>query len=396
MVIIILLSNKMDFPQLIIDTCENYKDVTLFPNRIEKSKDKIRITYDIIPIKYLDKKYLISLAFPYYYDKINVESNSTLYSINLIHISYELNLSIFSSEDYNDEFYQIEDFKYTIPLDKYDNFKFINSTEKKLIDIDHIDYIFENFNNPMLPPFAYLSCQSESIYEGAILVNLLNKSIYGIVDSKPFNIPIVIPSIAIKRLLDGLTTNFEYTNFFCDYELYESVLSSGIKIINSEYDDIRTDEVIIKIENIVPNEPIQNLKMITVDGNPRIHYEKINEYVPIEVYMWYEWLPSTVISIETYYMGVFGKKYMKFIDYKEILNTPIFIQEENKESIKFTYRLYEYFAEKNIILDNDIIKKAMDFPYNKKYQNIYLDINNNLINLKCEDFTNFPVNLANI
>jgi len=386
----------MDFPQLIINTCENYKDVTFFPIRIEKSRQLISLTFDMIPIEYLEKKYFISLSFPFYYDKLHLKDQEKIYSINLIHQSDELNLSLFTCDEYNGIFYTLEDFKYTIPKDKFDDFKFVNNIEKKLIDITHIDYIFENFNNQMLPPFAYLQCQTESFYHGEILVNVINKSIYGIVDSRPFNTAIVIPSITIKRLFNGLSTNFEYTNFYCNYELYESVLNSGIKIINSEYDNIRTDEVISKIEHIIPHKPIINLIMHHINDNIFIHYDKINEYVPIEVYMWYEWLPTTVISLETYYMGSFGKKYMKFIDYKHILNIPISNEIDYTQSKvkRLTYRLIEYFTEKNIILDNQYIKDLMDSPY--KQTKIYLDINNDLINLKCEDFTNFPVNLANI
>ena len=47
-------TTTMHFPQLIIKTVENFKDITLFPF-IQKSYKTITIAYDIIPIKYEGK-----------------------------------------------------------------------------------------------------------------------------------------------------------------------------------------------------------------------------------------------------------------------------------------------------------------------------------------------------
>ena len=345
-------------------------------------------------LKYEGKNYFIALSFPYKYDEIHLQISSphedeptNIYAINLIHQSDELNLSIFTCDHYEGSFFSLDDLKYKIPKDNFNDFKFLNNKEDRLININHIDYIFKNFDHDLLPPFAYLLSQSETIYNGAILFNVLNKSIYGIVKktmskNATLNTQIVIPSIAIKRLLDGLTTNFKYSNIFCEYELYSSKLvESGIKINNSLYDNIVPNEVISQI---------QDLKII----NGNINYNKIDECVPIEVYMWYEWLPTTYIQINTYYKGTFATKNMQFIDYKELLKIPYSNQNEDTKIKRLTFRLMEYFAEKNIILDNESIDNAIINPFNTP--KVYLDISEELLNLRCEDVTHFLVNLANI
>ena len=378
---------EMNLHQIVINTCENFKEVTMFPF-IKKSKENISIIYDIIPIKYNNKNYFISLAFPYIYDITYLQISSSkeskiIHSLNLIHSSDELNLSIFTCEDSVniDTFYTLDDLKYKIPKDKFDDFKFLNNREEKLIDINHIDYIFENFDSPQLPPFAYLACQSNEIYNGSILLNLSNKSIYGIVSTKRSELNIVIPSIAIKRLLEGLSSNFEYSNFYGSYELYNSSLNNGILVCESKYDNIIQNEVILNIQG-----------MDIINGN--IKYNRIDEWVPIEVYLWYEWLPSTMLEINTYYMSGYAKKYLQFIDYKHILKIPISNQNEDSKIKKLTFRLMEYFIEKNIILDNEIINMALTNPY--KSETLYLDINEELINLKCHELTYYPVNLVNL
>jgi hypothetical protein len=376
----------MNFHQLVINTCENFKKVTMFPF-IKKSRENISIIYDIIPIKHNSKNYFISLAFPYTYDTIYLQISSSkeskiIHSLNLIHSSDELNLSIFSCEESVniDTFYTLDDLKYKIPKDKFDDFKFVNNREDKLIDINHIDYIFENFDSPQLPPFAYLACQSDEIYNGSILLNLVNKSIYGIVSGKRSELNIVIPSIAIKRLLDGLSSNFEYSNFYGTYELYNSSLNNGILVSESKYDNIIQNEVILNIQG-----------MDIINGN--IKYNKIDEWVPIEVYLWYEWFSSTMLEINTYYMSGYAKKYLQFIDYKHILKIPISNQKEDSKIKKLTFRLMEYFVEKNIILDNEVINNALTNLYNS--ESVYVDINEELINLKCHELTYYPVNIVN-
>jgi hypothetical protein len=383
----------MKFPQLIITTVENFKEITFFPF-IQKSFKPETIAFDVIPIKYEGKNYFISLAFPYKYDQINLQTSSphddeptNIYAINLIHQSDELNLSIFSCQDYSGIFYTLDDLKYKIPKDHFDEFKFLNNKEDKLININHIDYIFKNFDNDILPPFAYLLCQSETIYNGAILFNLLNKSIYGIVKktltkNDMLDTQLIIPSIAIKRLLDGIKVNFKYSNIFCEYELYSSKLvESGIKINNSLYDNIVPNEVISEI---------QDLKII----NGNINYNQIDECVPIEVYMWYEWLPTTYMKINTYYKGTFATKNIQFVDYKELIKIPYSNQFEDTKIKRLTFRLIEYFIEKNIILNNESIDNAIMNPFTTP--DIYLDISEELLNLRCEDLTHFPVNLVNI
>jgi len=381
----------MHFPQLIIKTVENFKDITLFPF-IQKSYKTITIAYDIIPIKYEGKNYFISIAFPYKYDQIHLQKSSphnedptNIYAINLIHQSDELNLSIFEAPTYEGVFYTLDDLKYKIPKDNFEDFKFLNNKEDRLININHIDYIFKNEYHDMLPPFAYLECQSETTYDGAILFNVLNKSIYGIVkntisQTHTLDTQLIIPSLAIKRILDGLLSNFKYSNLFCEYELYSSKLvESGIKINNSQYINIVPSEVITQI---------QDLKII----NGNINYSKIDECVPIEVYMWYEWLPTTFMQINTYYKGTFSTKNIQFIDYKDILKIPISIENENTKIKRLTFRLMEYFMNKNIIINNESIENAMMNPFNTP--EIYLDISEELLNLRCIDITHYPVNIA--
>jgi hypothetical protein len=374
----------MHFPHIIIKTCENFKDITMFPF-LEKSCKQITITYDCIPIKYEEKNYFISLAFPYKYDQIHLQKTSVdcddptiIYEIHLIHQSDELNLSIFKCDTYIGKFYTLDDLKYKIPKNNFEEFKFLNSHEDGLVNINHIDYTFKNLYHDLLPPFAYLICQSEVVYNSSILINISNKSIYGIKD-KFSNVNIVIPSIAIKRLLEGISSNFEYSNLYCDYELYNTTLNNGIKIISSQYDNIIQNDAILDI---------QNLKII----NGKIKYNRIDEWVPIEVYMWYEWLPNVLMEINTYYKGVYSKKNIQFIDYKQKLKIPISAPEENTKIKRLTFRLMEYFAEKNIILFNQSIDEAIMKPYNTR--EIYLDINEELLNLKCDDVTHFPIQLA--
>jgi hypothetical protein len=132
--------------------------------------------------------------------------------------------------------------------------------------------------------------------------------------------------------------------------------------------------------------------MDIINGN--IKYNKIDEWVPIEVYLWYEWFPSTMLEINTYYMSGYAKKYLQFIDYKHILKIPISNQNEDSKIKKLTFRLMEYFIEKNIILNNELINNALTNPYNS--ESLYLDIDEELINLKCHELTYYPVNLVNV
>jgi len=383
--------DKMMFPQLVIKTCENYKDVTMFPF-IQKSDKRIINSYDVIPILYEEQKYFISIAFPYIHEQKHLQISSphdedptNIYAINLIHQSDELNLSLYKCAEYQGKFYTLDDLKYKIPKDDFEAFKFLNNKEDRTININHIDYIFKNFDHDLLPPFAYLVCQSEITYDGSILFNISNNSIYGIVkktlsQDTTFDTQLVIPSLAIKRLLDGLKTNFKYSNFFCEYELYSSKLvESGIKINDSKYGNIVSQEVISQI---------QDLKII----NGNINYNKIDECVPIEVYMWYEWLPTTFMQINTYYKGTFTTKNIQFIDYRDVLKIPIFNPEENTKIKRLTFRLMEYFADKNIIITNDKISEAITNPYDSS--EIYLDINEDLINNKSDKIIHCEVAIA--
>jgi hypothetical protein len=102
------------------------------------------------------------------------------------------------------------------------------------------------------------------------------------------------------------------------------LVESGIKINDSKYGNIVSQEVISQI---------QDLKII----NGNINYNKIDECVPIEVYMWYEWLPTTFMQINTYYKGTFTTKNIQFIDYRDVLKIPIFNPEENTKIKRLTF-----------------------------------------------------------
>ena len=69
--------------KLVIETYENYRETFLFP-WLAKSPNKAVLKYDLIPIKYDDKKYLISLAFPYKYNYIHLEYNDEIFKVNFI------------------------------------------------------------------------------------------------------------------------------------------------------------------------------------------------------------------------------------------------------------------------------------------------------------------------
>ena len=214
----------MNFAKIIIETSANYRETTLFP-WIPDSDEKIIVKLDAIPIRYLDKQYLIALSFPYRHNYIHLENNNDIFKINLIHNSDELNLALYSCKDYNGFAYTLNDLKYKIPNNKFDDFKFSDQD----IDINHIDYYFKNFLSDYLPPMAYLKVQSDQPSSGSVLYNKSNNTIYGILYCTVQD-HIVIPSVAIKRLIEGIDTNFQYSNIYADYELYGSSFTSGIKI----------------------------------------------------------------------------------------------------------------------------------------------------------------------
>ena len=116
----------MKFLNLLIETNENYKETTLFP-WIPPTQNKVIIKYDAIPIKYLDKLYIITLQFPFKYDNLLLQDNESesQYKVDLIHSSYELNLFLFSCSDYDltqNVCYNINDLKYKIPKENFENF----------------------------------------------------------------------------------------------------------------------------------------------------------------------------------------------------------------------------------------------------------------------------------
>jgi len=56
----------MKLLNILVETHANYKETTLFP-WLPESEEKIIIKYDAIPIKHLEKIYIVSLLFPYKY-----------------------------------------------------------------------------------------------------------------------------------------------------------------------------------------------------------------------------------------------------------------------------------------------------------------------------------------
>jgi len=145
----------MNILKLIIRTNENYKETSIF-QWLPKSKEQIEIKLDAIPIKYMDRQYMIGLSFPYDYESIHLECNKEkkeILKIDLIHCSDELNLALYSCDEYSDFTYTINDLRYKIPNEKYNDYIFNNNEE---IKINHIDYYFKNLINDFLPPMAYL------------------------------------------------------------------------------------------------------------------------------------------------------------------------------------------------------------------------------------------------
>jgi hypothetical protein len=336
----------MNFAKIVIETSANYRETTLFP-WIPESDEKILVKLDAIPIKHMDKQYLVALSFPYKHNYIHLESNKNIFKVNLIHNSDELNLALFSCKDYNDFTYTLNDLKYKIPNNKFDDFKF---NDQDNIDINHIDYYFKNFLSDYLPPMAYLKVQSDQPSSGSVLYNKINNTIYGILYCTVED-HIVIPSVAIKRLIEGIPINFKYSNFYADYELYGSSYTSGIKIFKSNYPNLSKKDIIIDINN-----------MMIIKG--KIKYTKINEWVPIEVYLWYEWFPNTslVLKKSTKTNNIIE---LPFINFKDILNIPIKDRSLIK-NMKLSYELLDYFYEKNMIISNPEIDEYIMNPYKKK------------------------------
>jgi len=340
----------MKFLKLIIETHDNYKETKLFP-WIPKSETTIQISYDAIPMTYLSKQYFVTIAFPYNSENVYLQSDDNFFSARLIHSSDELNLALYSCNDYEGITYTINDLKYKIPGDKFTDFLFNSNNE--LVRINHIDYYFKNLSSNFLPPMAYLKCQSNPVFIGSVLFNNATNSIYGILYTT-HDAHIVIPSIAIKRLLDGISTDFKYSNFYCDYKIYDkNNVASGIKIVNTFYETIKKDTIVLDINN----------SMII---NGKIKYNKINEWVPIESYMWYEWLPNTNMNLTIYNKGYNNiEKNLPFINFKDMLNIPFRNTEVNSKIMKLSYELMNYFYNKNIILSSDKIDDYLSNPYKK-------------------------------
>jgi len=387
----------MKILQLVIETNENYQETSLFP-WLPKSHTNVTVRYDAIPIKYLDKQYIITLAFPYKYNFIHLENtsdssfehtssqnNKEIFKINLIHSSNELNLAIYSCDKYEGFSYTINDLKYKIPANKFNDYYFKNND--KLISVEHIDYYFANLDALNLPALAYLKCQADPTFIGSVLFNLSNQSIYGILQTTTDH-HIVIPSVTIKRLLDGINTGFQYSNFYCDYKLYNSLIQNGIKIIKSEYPNLHKNDVVLDINN----------NMI-IRGN--IRYPKINEWVPIEVYMWYEWLPNISIKLKLYKNGDYHGLSLPFINYSKIMIIPTYANnyieraDSTTKVIQITFQLIKYFINNNIILRNNLLDEYLLNPYNSntnEYKQLYIELDEKTLGKKylepteCADF----------
>ena len=363
----------MRFPQLVIETNENYKETTLFP-WIPKSTSNILIKYDAIPIKYdkddskgnneNSRQYIVTLNFPFNYNYIHLEHDGNIFKVKLIHSSNELNLALYSCDKFSDISYMLNDLKYKIPKTVFSDFYFSNSDSPQ--KIKHIDYHFQNFLSPYLPQQAYLLVQSEPSFAGSILYNVSTNNIYGILYETQEQ-HIVIPSVAIRRLFDGINTDFKYSNFFADYKTINNVITSGIKMVKTYYYDIKKDEVVVDINNL----------MIL---NGKINYQKINEWVPIEVYLWYEWLPGMNMKLNCYNKGKYYEKSLPFIDFSERLNIPMTNYKKDSKIMKLSYDILEYLYEKNIILKNDLVDKYLSEPYEKNI--ITIDFNEEILDRK--------------
>ena len=351
-------------PSIIIETNSNYEQTTLFP-WIEKEELTI-ITFDAIPIKYMNKNYIVSYSFPYMYNKIFMKTTEGVHKIDLIHLSAELNLSLFSCPTYDEHFYSISDLKYKIPRDKFDDFYFNN--EYNLISVKHIDYYFVNLYDQSLPAFAYLRCDSEIAAIGSVLIKL--NSIYGIKHQRD---NLVISALSIKRLLEGVDINFKFSNLLCNYVLDDE--KSGIIVTESYENDINVGDIITEIDN---NHIILG----------KISYNKIDEAVPIEVYLNYEWNPKTLINVS------FNNKSsikLEFKDIRSMINIPI-LHNNSSRIMKVSFQLLHYFYKNNIILRSEKLDEYLMNPY--KMIPLMIEVNEELIIQKYEEpieITNFKI-----
>ena len=357
----------MLIPRLVIETYENFKEITLFP-WFKKSEKILTINYDLIPFKINNKNYFVSLAFPYKYNFIHLEYNSNIFKVNLIHSSNELNIALFQSDEYNGPTFTVNDLKYRIPNKDFKDFYFNNNNSV----ITHIDYYFKNFNSDNLPPFAYLNVQSDSAYIGSTLMNKSTNTIYGILMTTYDN-HIIIPSVAIKRLLDGINKGFKLTNLFIDYKLSEK--NNSIIVLKSKYSSIKVNTNISHIDN----------NMIL---NGKIKYNKINEWVPIESYLWYEWLPGNSLLISKKKKNISVS--LPFIDYNIMCKIPYISVNESSKNIKLSFELLEYFYNKNIILSNKKMDQKLLDPYENN--DITLEIDDSIITSKYEEPTEININ----
>jgi hypothetical protein len=124
--------------------------------------------------------------------------------------------------------------------------------------------------------------------------------------------------------------------------------------------------------------------------NGKIKYSKINEWVPIEVYMWYEWLPSTKINLTIYNKGhKHINKSLPFINFKDISNIPFKNINISSKIMQLSYELMQYFYDKNVILTSDKINEYLANPYKKI--KLEIDINEDLLSKKYDEPTEEPV-----
>jgi len=352
------------FPSIVIETNKNYEQTTLFPWM--KKEESITIKLDAIPIKHMNKNYIVTYSFPYMYNNIYLNSSSGVHKIDLIHLSAELNLSLFSCQTYDEHFYSVSDLKYKIPRDKFDDFYFNN--EYNPISVKHIDYYFVNLYDQSLPAFAYLRCDSEIAAIGSVLIKL--NSIYGIKHQRD---NLVISALSIKRLLEGVDINFKFSNLLCNYVLDDE--KSGIIVTESYENDINVGDIITEIDN---NHIILG----------KISYNKIDEAVPIEVYLNYEWTPKTLINIS------FNNKSpikLEFKDIRSIINIPI-LHNDSSRIMKVSFQLLNYFYKNNIILRNEKLDEYLVNPY--KMIPLMIEVNEELIIQKYEEpieITNFKI-----
>jgi hypothetical protein len=127
-----------------------------------------------------------------------------------------------------------------------------------------------------------------------------------------------------------------------------------------------------------------------IRGN--IRYPRINEWVPIEVYMWYEWLPNTSFKLKLYKNNDYHELLLPFINYNNIMQIPLYntnnyieTSDSITKSIQITFQLLKYFYNNNVILRNKALDEYLLNPYNSntnEYKQLFIELDEKLITKK--------------